>query len=317
MDGPAASPLRLVWDACRRAKSALTGNKLWTGPGPQRDKLRPPGVLTDHSFRFGTGDEAVLLVHGLTGSPKEMRHVGKGLAARGYIAYGMQLAGHGGTELDLLCTNWRDWYASVEAAYLDLASRHDTVYVAGLSLGAILALHLAARHPVAGVALYSPMMWYNGWAVPRLQVVLPLLLATRLGDYYRFEENFPYGIKDPRLRNLMVSRQAAGHGASLPGMPGASLREMRALVAEVQREVSGITTPTLILHSREDDLCSLSNAEYLEKRLAGPVRMVVLDDCYHVITVDRQRHKVVDETVSFFQALRPAAGLTATAAATA
>ena len=67
----------------------------------------------------------VLLIHGLTGTPAEMRYVGKALARRGYTVSGMQLAGHCRAESDLLATGWRDWYGSVESAYQRLAERCD------------------------------------------------------------------------------------------------------------------------------------------------------------------------------------------------
>jgi carboxylesterase len=88
-----------------------------------------------------------LLVHGLTGTPVEMQAVGRGLAAEGFSVYGMQLAGHCGSESDLLNTGWKDWYGSVEDAWLDISSRHADVFVAGLSMGALMGIHLSAQHP--------------------------------------------------------------------------------------------------------------------------------------------------------------------------
>jgi len=87
-----------------------------------------------------------------------MKFVGKQLARLGYTVRGVQLAGHCGTADDLLATRWQDWYASVEQAQAELAAQVDRVFVAGLSMGALLGLHLAARRPesVAGLALYAP-----------------------------------------------------------------------------------------------------------------------------------------------------------------
>ena len=63
--------------------------------------------------------------------------------------------------------------------------------------------------------------------------------------------------------------------------------------------LGSIRQPVLIMHAREDDYAGLDNANYLQKKLAGPVDLVVLDDCYHMVTVDRQRHIVLDRTSSF------------------
>ena len=68
--------------------------------------------MKDKSFRMGSGSTAVVLVHGLTGTPAEMRWLGKQLAAAGYSVYGVHLAGHCGTERELAETTWMDWQAS-------------------------------------------------------------------------------------------------------------------------------------------------------------------------------------------------------------
>lgn len=283
---------------------------MWSGPGTRHGAVSEE--IPDVSYTMGNGSRAVLLIHGLTGTPVEMRYVAKALAGAGYTVHAVQLAGHCGTEGDLLRTNWRDWTASVDAAYLMLARQYESVAVAGLSMGAMLALYLAAHRPVAGIVLYSPVLWYDGWAIPRLQFLLPLLVATRLGDHYRLVETFPYGLKDDRLRAVVVNRMMSGDsaGAGTLGMAGATLREMRALIAQVKRQLPTITAPTLILHSSEDDVAGLRNANFLEARLGGPVNKVVLDDCYHLIVLDRQRAKVVRETLHFLEELRPEPSLT-------
>jgi carboxylesterase len=192
-------------------------------------------------------------------------------------------------------------------AYTVLAGRCRRVFVAGLSMGAVLALHLAAQIPgrLAGLALYSTTLKYDGWAIPRLSFLLPLVLRLPFGRRYRFVESHPYGIKDERLRKRVVANMFAGNSAAagLSGTPGLSLRELWGLVAEVKREMPGIRTPALIVHASEDDVTSIWNAAYLRRHLAGPTQTVLLDDSYHMITVDRQRQEVVERTAGFFRAL--------------
>ena len=286
----------------QRLKTKHVGDRPWSGPGAVGGPGGNRAAIKDVSFLHAGGPEAVLLIHGLTGTPTEMRFVGKALAAAGYTVYGLQLAGHCGSEDDLLTTTWQDWYASVETAYDRLADRHPVIFAAGLSMGAVLALHLAANRPLGGVALYSTTLWYDGWSVPRFRFLLPLFLHTPLGTHYRFVETFPYGIKDERLRRRVVAGMMAGDSAAAGnlGLTGQSLRQLRALVRVVRAEIPAITTPTLILHARDDDLTSARNADYVARRLAGPVLKVLLDDCYHMITVDRQRQVVADETARFF-----------------
>ncbi len=293
---------RTAW---QRFKLRYIGAKPWSGPGqPSREDAVP--VLPDASFFHAGGSAAVLLIHGLTGTPTEMRFLGKGLASHGFTVHGCQLAGHCGTEEDLLLTHWPDWYASVERAYDALRKKHDIVFVAGLSMGSLLALHLAANHPgeIKGLGLLSTTLRYDGWAIPRLSFLLPLFLHTPLGLRYRFVENFPYGIKDDRLRQRVVANMTSGNSAEAGnlGMTGHSLRQLLSFVEVVKEEMPRITTPALIVHARYDDVCSVRNAAYLEQHLGGPHQVLLLDDSYHMITVDKQRNDVIQALAAFFSA---------------
>ena len=73
-------------------------------------------MIKNVEFHMPGGCNGVLLIHGLTGTPTEMRFIGKGLNRNGFTVYGMQLAGHCGDEADLLATGRSDWYRSVVAA---------------------------------------------------------------------------------------------------------------------------------------------------------------------------------------------------------
>ena len=60
-----------------------------------------------------------------------------------------------------------------------------------------------------------------------------------------------------------------------------------------------ITTPAMIVQAREDDLSSLKNPEYLQRHLGGLVDTLILNDSYHIVTVDRQRDLLIDATVAY------------------
>jgi len=261
----------------------------------------------DSSFFFEGGDAGVLLIHGLTGTPAEMKIVGKGLARAGFTVYGMQLAGHCGSKEDLLATGWRDWYASAEQGLQFLAGRCRHVFAAGLSMGALLSLHLAAAHPgrVAGIGLYSTSLRHDGRAVSSMQAFLPVLLLLPWGRRHCFPESPPYGIKNDRIRERIVALMTSGDSsqAGLVGTPGASLGELQQLRKVVMREIPSIATPTLIMHASHDDVTSLWNVEYLQERLAGSVETILLPDCFHMITIDQQVQDVITHSARFFQAL--------------
>ena len=121
---------------------------------PQPDGLNPI------PFFMSGGSIGVLLVHGFTGAPPEMRPLGDYLAARGHTVSGVLLAGHGTTPHDLAVCRWQDWYASVETAFEELRVSCESVFVAGLSLGGLLTAHLGAQRDgrVAGLILMAPAL---------------------------------------------------------------------------------------------------------------------------------------------------------------
>lgn len=257
----------------------------------------------DNSLFYPGGRTGIVLIHGLGGTPAELKTVAQGLQRQGFTVNCCQLAGHCGTEADLIATGWEHWAASVDDAIRDLHKQCDAVLVGGLSMGAILALHAAAKNPnkVAGLLLYAPTLWYDGFSVPWYAFLLKLLINTPIGQRYRFVEREPYGIKDDRIRNLIMRAMGRGDSAAagLMATPSQSLKQLWNLVAEVKDELPSIKTPAFIVHAREDDISDLGNTIYLQRHLGGIVETLVLDDSYHIVTIDKQRHLVVDRSVAF------------------
>src|SRR5258708_34205350 len=100
-----------------------------------------------------------------------MKPLVRKLAAAGFTVSCPQLAGHCSSLRELTKTGWKAWYTTLDGALSDLRSRCSTVFVTGLSMGALLALKLAARPPadVAAIATLSPTVFYDGWHVPRFR----------------------------------------------------------------------------------------------------------------------------------------------------
>lgn len=265
-------------------------------------------MIEETEFLFKGGRTGVLLIHGLTGTPNEMRILAVGLNRAGFTVLGVQLAGHCGSAEDLTATGWRDWYASVEAAADRLLESVDKLFVAGLSMGALLALKLAADRgsDIAGVGVLGPTFQYDGWSIPAYARYLNFLLVwfKRLGLFQKrcFHEHPPYGLKDERLRARVAASMQSGDSASagLASNPWPSLAEMLLLSRQVRRQLSQVRSPCLILHSSDDDIAHLRNAELVKRRVKGPVRMQLMENSYHLITIDQDRLRVIRACVHFF-----------------
>lgn len=260
-------------------------------------------AVRELSYRIKGGRVGVLLLHGLCGTPAEMRFVANNLARSGFTVNCAQLAGHGGTEDDIKASTWRDWYHSAEAALEEISAECDVVIAGGLSTGAVLSLLLAANHPdkVHGTVLLAPTLWLNGWLIPWYARFFRLVFQTAVANLIRFPDLEPHGIKDPRIREFIKNALFSGDGseAGLPSTPGGAVLEHRRLVQELIGKIGSIRQPALIVHPREDDYADLNNSWYLQRNLKGMVDMVVLDDSYHIVTVDRQRHVVAERTAGF------------------
>lgn len=250
----------------------------------------------------------VLLIHGLTGTPNEMRFVARGLANYGFKVHCVQLAGHCGTEEDLLKTGWRDWFASVEEAADNLLKEVDHLFVGGLSMGSVLSLKYAIEHPdkTAGLGLFGTTFFYDGWSIPfvaKFSFLLPIFDRLGIGRHKSFMEEFPYGLKNERLRKSVSEKMLSGDSAAagLPGNPWPSLAEFYRLSRDVQAKLERVKAPAIVMHAREDDVASLRNAQMIERRIAAPVETVVLTESYHLITLDQEKKTVVARSADFFQ----------------
>ena len=261
----------------------------------------------DRSVFHEGGRTGFLLIHGLGGTPVELRYVAQGLARAGHTVLCCQLGGHCSSIEELRASTWQQWYKSVEAAHDRLKQHCDIVVAGGLSMGGILALHLAQNRPseVHGLALYAPTLKLDGWSMPWYSALLRLVRPKIIYWEFDLPEHEPYGIKDERLRAFVVNSMLSGDSseAGVFSTPLRCFANFNELVSVVKKKLGSITAPALIMHPRDDDIASLDNALYLQRKLGGLVDVVVMEDSYHIITLDRQRHLVVERSLTFASAL--------------
>lgn len=257
----------------------------------------------DRSTFHAGGRVGFLLIHGLGGTPVEMRYLAQGLARAGFTVHCPQLAGHCSTVEALRISTPDQWSASVAAGHDRLLRDCDVVIAGGLSMGGILAAQLAQERPesVHALAFYAPTLWLNGWSMPWHSRVLRYIRPTRFNIKMTLPEHEPYGLKDERVRALVV-QSMQGKDSSEAGVfctPVRCFSHFNALCDRVTPRLGEIKMPSLIMHPREDDLADIDNAFFLQRRLGGRVEMVVLEDSYHIITLDKQRQHVVERSIAF------------------
>lgn len=266
-------------------------------------------ILGPNGFAEKRGETVVLLVHGLTGTPSEMRHFGRQLTRKGLSVACPQLAGHCDSVSALKASTWQDWYRTVDDTFEALSREYKHIHVAGLSMGALLGLLLAARkrERLAGVTLLSPTFFYDGWNIPkwRQRLLLPLVIYSPLRHLISWEEPPPYGIKDERVRAMVTAvlenrdSQTAdkiGHFKT----PASVIRESKGLIRAAKQCLRGVRRPTLVVHSTEDDMASIKNAHFVTRRIGSEqVETFFVDDSYHVLTLDKRKDEIAARVAAF------------------
>jgi carboxylesterase len=255
----------------------------------------------DRTQWIAGGLSGLLLVHGLGGSPLELGPLARALGDAGHTVCSVQLAGHGDGATALAAASADAWRESVLAAHTVLSRRCELVIVAGLSMGAILALDVARLRPkrVHGLVLLAPALRLDGWAMPRAARYAGTLPTRLVPRSLSIAERHPYGIKDERIRALVLAGMQSRTSASVFSTPLRALIAFQGLSDRVRRHLRDIRQPTLIIHPRDDDMASLSNAQEIASNIGGLTDMLILDDSYHLVTLDRQRRLVQDRVVAF------------------
>jgi carboxylesterase len=234
---------------------------------------------------LGGSGPAALCLHGLTGTPWEIRQPAEALAERGFACLGPELPGHGSTPRVLGSTSRKAWLDTVLASYDRLAETHARVYVVGLSLGGVLALSLCQRRPVSGaVVLAAP-----------IELSRAVRVAVRvLGPFVRSIAKTS-DIRDP---------EALARHPGYKRMPLGAVRELMRLQREVERDLDRVAAPLRLIYSRGDRTVNFADAERIRSRVSSPQpELVTLEESGHVMPVDLERKRVAREVGDFLAGL--------------
>lgn len=230
------------------------------------------------------GRAAALCLHGLTGTPYEMRPIAEALLARGIRCVGPVMAGHGSTAAVLVKTSHRDWVdlARIELAKLRTSCQH--VYVAGLSLGGLVTLALAAENLADAIAVL---------ATP-LRMALPIRLAIPLAKHVA-------PILKLKGETDIRNAEARARHPSFDAFPLASVHEAMKLQKIVRRGLPRITAPTFVGHGALDQLCGPNNAREIFSEVNASKRTLHIGHrSGHVISVDHDGPALSKAIADFF-----------------
>ena len=247
---------------------------------------------------------AVLLFHGMTGSPFEMKKMGRALHEANFDVYCYCLPGHGTSPINIKTVTWKHWYDESVQHYKELTQNYEEVYLGGLCLGAVLSLAIAEEFPeVRGILSLSTTLFLDGWTIPWYNIFMPLGLHTILRYYYSFPEREPYGLKNEVLRKKIAALQKRNTEA-LDNYPMSCIYELLKLSKHTRKNIAKVTSPILLMHAKRDDLTSTKSANFVFSNISSENKKYIeLENSYHLIVMDNERDFVFEKSIEFLNSL--------------
>jgi carboxylesterase len=240
-------------------------------------------------FSADGGPIGVVLSHGFTGTPASLRPWAEYLAKAGYSVRLPLLPGHGLSWRETNQSRWPQWYETVEASYRELATRCEKVVAAGLSMGGTLVTRLAELYPdaISGLVLVNPAY------------------GTRRVDA-KFAPYIGWAVK---------SRPAIGGDIKKPGVvepagdrtPVVAFASLQKLWKVTRADLPALRAPVLMYRSRIDHVVDELSGELLRAGAVNTtVREIVLENSYHVATLDNDAEQIFAGSVEFIESIAAA-----------
>lgn len=245
--------------------------------------LAEPRVDTAPFDLPGSSRAAALCLHGLTGTPYEVRPLGQALSQAGVRAVGPALPGHNETPQSLARVRYKQWLEAARGQLRGLRDRHELVFVVGLSMGGLLTLALASEERVDGA----------------VTVGTPLRLSQPLAAFMPI---LKYLVPFPRKRegsNICDPAARLRH-PSYEVMPLAAVHQLQHLQRFVRGRLGRVTAPLLVAHGAQDATADPADSKEIFDQVASREReILILENSAHVVPVDYDGPRLAAATVGF------------------
>jgi len=229
--------------------------------------------------------KGVLLLHGFTSGPHEMKPVSEALKNKGYSIFIPLLPGHGSTPEDLLRCTWHDWFVGAKESLFTLRKTCDRIIVIGQSMGGTLALHLAAHYQVDGVVALAPGLFFK----EKMTRLLPFV--SRLIRYRK-------KLKGPDIHDEKERINQKPY--SYDRTPLKAAYQLKQMFEHVINDLPEIYAPVLLMHSTQDHVIDYKSSEYIYDKISSAhKKLLTLNKSYHVLTLDLEKDIVIGEIEKF------------------
>ena len=239
------------------------------------------------------GDAALLLIHGFGDTPQTLRIIANHLHSIGYGVHVPLLTGHGRSLSEFVESTSAQWIEDVNRAFDDVRGRYARVGIVGLSMGGALAVILARQQRDAkSLTLLSPYITMPGLVrgITRWPRAIGFLLPY-----------FP-GLGERSIRDSEAATESLAYGA----LNAKVLGELAAVVDRAAEALPRLDLPVLMIQSRHDNRIPAAAAARTFERIGSSRKEIVwMADSGHVITVDRERDRVMQIVATWLQTALP------------
>lgn len=253
-------------------------------------------------FEIGDGLDGILLIHGFPGTPAEVRGVAQVLADNGWRARALLLPGFGPDIVNLKDRRRGDWLNVVHSTWNEMRSTCRRCVLFGYSMGAALALNIAAQLKPDGLVLPAPF-WRLPGVIPKLVPLFRVLTPeVRPFQKVKFEDpqvrqQFHRIIPDLDLDDPQIQQAIRDEFI----LPLSTIEEVLKMGRDAFRLASSIHTPTLLLQGAQDEIVTPRETRRLLNRFQPGVPHYREINAGHDLLVDDKSHfsNMIDTLLCF------------------
>ncbi len=248
-----------------------------------------PKIMNGAEPFYLKGNETVcILLHGFTGTPKEMRWLGDFLNKNSISVIAPRLPGHATSPEDMQRSTWGDWVSSIEDIYDLFKPQAERIFVVGLSMGGLLAGVSASYLKYDGLITIS-----TPYEFPQKDWRLPFLKQL--------------SILQPKIKkekDNWHNPEAAIDHIDYPYYPTKSIVELGSLISQFQKILPSLSLPSLHIHSKKDESVSFDHLEKIYRNNGSKNKeMFIVENSGHVVIREPDRFQVFQKILNFINAV--------------
>jgi len=238
------------------------------------------------NYEFNTeSKDGIYIIHGFTNTTYETRDLAKYLGEQGFYTKAINLPGHGTTPEDCNRVKFTDWIEFTEQGVAEMSSRCDNVYVVGISMGSVLALHLSSIFPINAAVFASTVLEFKEYFSTR--ILAPLF--HRIVPFREKRLSYPKAIRD--------KFDYLGYKV----WPISAVNEMRKLTNKVQKELPKIKCPALVIHSAKDMLSPQSNISLVYDNISSGIKeKFIVNQANHNLFVNSPDQELIFQKINSY-----------------